>query len=234
MWSALGRTAVAAEPDLYLDDTSSYGTDTGSGNLVAMQTSMETTDYASAEAYYAKLDGYMAAADAQGWLHDDTIVVFPEWIGTWLVLANEKEELYEAETLQAAMQFMVLSNIPDFATAYGRAQGKDKVRDALFRMKAELIAEMHANAFAQLAEKYGVTIVSGSLNLPEPQIIDDELVIGEGELQNVTVVFRPDGTPYPNLTRKVYPTRDEGEFVGRGTLDQSCRYSTHRPANSRC
>jgi predicted amidohydrolase len=226
LWSALGRTAVAAEPELYLDDTSSYGTDSGSGNLVAVQTNMETSDYASAEAYQAKLDGYMAAADAQGWLQDDTIVVFPELIGTWLVIANEKEELYEAQTLNEAMQLMVLSNLPSFVETYTTAQGQDKIVDSLFRMKAGSMADIYQETFADLAEEYGVTIVAGSIYLPDPQIENGEMVPGSGDIQNVSAVFRPDGTLYPNLIRKVFLTHDEIPFAGSGEVEQQLTFDT--------
>ena len=77
LWGALGRTAVAAEPELYLDDVTSYGTDSDSGNLIAMQTYMEPADYASAAAFQAKMDGYMAQAQAEGWLQPDTIADNP-------------------------------------------------------------------------------------------------------------------------------------------------------------
>lgn len=226
LWSALGRTAVAAEPDLYLDDTSSYGTDTGDGNLVAVQTYMEPADYASAEAFQAKLGGYMAAADAQGWLQPDTIVVFPEWIGTWLVLADEKEELYEAETLEEAMQLMVLSNLPAFVESYTAAQGEDKIRDGLFRMKSDTMAQIYQDTFARLAEEYGVTIVAGSLDLPDPRVENGELVLGSAELQNVTPVFRPDGLLYPNIVRKMFVTSDEAAFASPAGFDQQLTYDT--------
>ena len=226
LWSGQGRTAMAAEPELFLDDTSSYGVDSGSGNLVAVQTYMESADYASAEAYQAKLDGYLAEADAQGWLQDDTIVVFPEWIGTWLVLANEKAELYEAETLEEAMQLMVLSNLPAFVESYTAAQGKDKIRDGLFRMKSETMARIYQDTFSNLAEKYGVTIVAGSLDLPDPRVENGELVLGSGELQNVTPVFHPDGTLYSNIVRKMFITSDEAAFASAGDFNQQLTYDT--------
>ena len=226
LWSALGRTVVAAGPDLYLDDISSYGTDTDSGNLIAVQTSMETTDYASAEAFYAKLDGYLAAAEAEGWLHPNTVAVFPESIGTWLVAANEKEELYEAQNLQEAMQMMVLSNLPAFAETYPTAQGEDEIVDTLFRMKSDTMVEIYQGTFASLAEKYGVTIVAGSLYLPDPRIENGDLFLGEGKFQNVAPVFRPDGSLYPNLIRKVFLTHDELLFVGPGEIDQQLTFST--------
>lgn len=226
LWSALGRTAVSAEPDPYIDDVSSYGSDTGSGNLVAVQTYIEPGDYASSEAFQAKMDGYMAEAQAQGWLQPDTIVVFPEWIGTWLVLSNEKQELYEADTLEAAMQLMVVSNLPSFLEAYAGAQGEDKIRDALFRMKADDMAAIYTDTFSALAEKYGVTIVAGSLILPDPTVGNDQLIPGVGALQNVSEVFRRDGTLDSHLTRKVFPTGDEGTFVGGAALDQLAAYDT--------
>ena len=226
LWSALGRTAVAAEPDLNLDDTSSYGTDTGDGNLVAVQTYMEPADYASAEAFQAKLDGYMAAADAQGWLHENTIVIFPESIATWLVAANEKEELYEAETLQEAMQLMVLSNLPAFVESYTAAQGEDKIVDGLFRMKSDTIASIYQYTFAGLAEKYGVTIVAGSLYLPDPREENGELLLGPGKIQNISAIFLPDGSLYPNLVRKLFLTHDEIPFADPGVADQQLTFDT--------
>ena len=226
LWSAAGRTAAAAEPVLYLDDTSSYGLDTGSGNLVAVQTYMEPAAFASAEAYQAKLHGYLDEAQAQGWLQEDTIVVFPEWMGTWLVLANEKQELYEAKTLEEAMQLMVLSNLFAFVTSYTEAQGADKIRDSLFRMKSDTMNQIYQDTFASLAEEYGVTIVAGSIVLPDPQVEDGELLLSSGELQNVTAVFHPDGTLDPNIVRKMFLTNDEAAFTGPGDFDQQLTYDT--------
>ncbi|MFN2137430.1 MAG: carbon-nitrogen hydrolase family protein, partial [Candidatus Promineifilaceae bacterium] len=226
LWSASGRTAAAAAPNLYLDDTSSFGTDTGSGNLVAVQTYMEPPDYASAEAYRAKIDGYLAQAQAQGWLQPDTIVVFPESIGTWLVAADEKEELYTAQNLDEAMQLMVLSNTPAFLKAYSEAKGEDKIVDSIFRMKSAKIVEIYQETFAGLAEKYGVTIVAGSLYLPEPRSEDGKLLLGDGKIQNVAAVFLPNGTLYPNLIRKIFLTHDELPFVSPGHMDQHLTFNT--------
>lgn len=212
LWSALGRTATAAGPALYLDDTSSYG--------------MEPADYASSEAYHAKLDGYMAEAQIQGWLQPDSIVVFPEWIGTWLVLADEKEDVYEAETLEAAIQLMVLSNLPRFVASYTEALGEDKIRDSLFRMKADTMAQIHQDTFAELAEAYGVTIVAGSLFLPDPHVENGNLIPSTGELQNITPVFRPDGTVYPDLIRKIFIMGDEAAFAGSGSANQLSTFDT--------
>ena len=226
LWSAQGRTAAVAKPELFLDDTSSFGVDSGSGNLVAVQPYMQTKDYASAEAYHAKLDGYLAAAQAQGWLHPDTVVVFPELHSTWLVAANEKEGLYEAETLEEGMQIMVTSNLPAFLKAYTEARGQDKIADSIFRMKADWVSQVYQETFSSLAENYGVTIVAGSLFLPEPEVQNGRLVLGDGDLQNVTAVFRPDGSLYPNLVRKIIMTPAERPIASAGDPNQQLTFDT--------
>mgnify|MGYP000989722614 FL=1 len=73
--------------DLNIQQVISFGADVGRGNLVGIQVDMSPLDYATADTLRARLDGYLAAARAQGWLNERTIVVFPEYLGTWLVAA---------------------------------------------------------------------------------------------------------------------------------------------------
>lgn len=145
-------------------------------------------------------------------------------IGTWLVLANEKGDLYQAQTLEEAMQLMVLSNLPKFATSYAEAKGEDRVRDGLFRMKSGTMAQIYQDTFARLAKKYGVTIVAGSIDLPEPEVESGMLVPTSGELQNIAAVFRPDGTMYPDIVRKMFITSDEAAFVSPAGFEQQLTF----------
>jgi predicted amidohydrolase len=55
---------------------------------------------------------------------------------------------------------------------------------------------------------------------------NNELVLGAGELQNVSAIPRPDGTLDPHLTRKVFPTPDERAFSSAATLEQLAAYDT--------
>ncbi|NJN81792.1 MAG: carbon-nitrogen hydrolase [Caldilineaceae bacterium] len=226
IWSRLGRRVPYAKPDLFLDDLRSFGVDAGLGNLVAIQPYMQTTDYASAESFHAKLDGYFAGARSLGWLRSDTVVILPEQIGAWLVVAGEKTEIYPKGSLDEAMRLMVASNLPRFIATLPTARGQDKTSDTLFRMKAKTMATIYQETFARLARAYSVTIVGGSLYLPEPTVVDGVLTPGKGALQNVSLVFHPDGSIDPNVVRKVYLTGDEAAFASGGAVEQLPSFDT--------
>jgi predicted amidohydrolase len=200
---------------LHLQEIAEYGTDTRRGNLLGVQPFMVPVDYASEERFYARMDGFLAVARQRGWLNEKTIVVFPEYIGTWLVAAGEKPRVYQAESIARAMQTLVLSHPLSFVRVlpFAFARAKDAVKYSLFRMKAARMAEIYHAVFSGLAKKHGVTIVAGSIVLPSPEIRDGKLEIGDGELYNVSVVYRPDGAPYEDVVRKVFPIGTELPFT---------------------
>ena len=198
---------------LHIQDLAEYGTDAQRGNLLGIQPFMLPDDYRSADVFRAKLDGYLDVAARRGWLGERTIVVFPEHVGTWLVAAGEKPRVFQASTIAAAMQALVLSHPVRFVRALPSARAKDAVKYSLFRLKAPVMAGIHHAVFSGMARKRGVTIVAGSIVLPSPGISGGELVIGDGELYNVSAVYRPDGSPHKNLVRKVFPIRDELPFT---------------------
>ena len=87
---------------------------------------MTPADYATEETFRAKLDGYMRVAHQKGWLAERTIVVWPEYIGTWLVTAEEPAPVYHAKTIAAAMQPIVLRHPVQFARRWLFAGEKDR------------------------------------------------------------------------------------------------------------
>jgi predicted amidohydrolase len=64
-----------------------------------------------------------------------------------------------------------------------------------------------------------VTVVAGSILLPDPSVRDGVVVAGRGPVQNVSAVFGPDGRAHPALARKAFPTRDELPFVSGAPLE---------------
>ena len=174
-----------------------FGNDRRRGNLLGIEPYMVPKDYASADAFYNKLNNYMLAAQREKWLNKKTIVVFPEYIGTWLVLAGESENVFQATTLNSAEQKLVLHNLWKFITSLLISKEKGKTEAAFFRMKAEQMAEIYHTVFSRLAREYAVTIVAGSTVLPTPQVSDRGLRPTKGSLYNISIVYGPDGTPYP-------------------------------------
>lgn len=215
LWAANGR-GVGMRDSFKLDVVESYGDSTSKGNVLGIQAFMQPTDYASEANFKAKIKDYlMAAIKKDLWIQDKTVVVFPEYIGTFLVTANEKESIYSSKTLQEGLQTMVLSNIGSFLKTYLTAPDgvKDKVKYAVFAMKAHEMAKIYQNVFGELAAKFGVTIVAGSILLPNPSVENGILTVNDGLLYNTSMVFDENGKLNPNLIKKAFPTADELDFV---------------------
>ena len=206
--------------NLYIQEVAEYGADAQRGNLLGIQPFMVPADYTSADTFCAKIDGYLGMVSRRGWLGERTIVVLPEYIGTWLVSAGEGERVYRAETIARAMQALVLSHPLRFAGALPRSRSKDVVKGALFRMQAVRMAEIYHAVFSGLARKHRVTIVAGSIVLPSPEVKSGRLVVGRGALHNVSVVYGPNGLAYEDVVRKVFPIQAELPFTAPGSVSE--------------
>jgi len=212
-----------------------FNHDAGRGNLLAVQTHMQAADYATPAAFHRKLDSYLTLAAQQSWLTPATIAVFPEYIGAWLAALNEHPALYTAPTLNLAMRRLLLAHplrLVKSLRAFARAHApsheqlshprRSRLTDALFRLKAPQMAAAYQDAFSRLARDHRITIVAGSIVLPEPTIQDGILTPGPGPLQNISLVFHPYGQDascpfYPDIVRKIHITHDEAPFTAGST-----------------
>ncbi|WQG57385.1 carbon-nitrogen hydrolase family protein [Pseudomonas sp. RTB3] len=186
------------------------------GNLLGIQPELFPTDYQSLEHLHRKLAAYLQQARDQGLLNDKTIVVLPEHIGTWLFARGEKDELYQATTINEAMNWLSVSNPLSFARAWISATGDNRMNDAYLRMKAETMARDYQLLFGGLAKEFGVTLVAGSIALPNPTISQGQLQVGHGALYNASVVFAADGLAVGQPQRQFYPIYDERGFIEPG------------------
>jgi predicted amidohydrolase len=215
IWSSTNK-GTALQPTLKIDVVESYGDSTEKANILGVQAFMMPVDYASEANFRQKIEFYLIEAQKNKLLiSEKTVVVFPEYIGTFLVATNEKESLYQAKTLEEGLQTMVLSNIGKFTKTFISAPDsvKDKVKYAAFAMKATEMAKIYQKVFSELAVKYAVTIVAGSILLPSPSVENGILKTNEGLLYNTSMVFDTKGKLKPNLIKKAFPTADELSFV---------------------
>ncbi|WP_417485648.1 nitrilase-related carbon-nitrogen hydrolase [Maricaulis sp.] len=197
-------------------------TPAASGNsphLVAIQPWMRTRDYRSAATLEHRLDAYLSEARDAGLLASGSIVVMPEHIGTWLVAADAPAASFSAGTTTGAMTHLILANPLPFAAAFLRSNEADRMAAAVFRMRGDRMARDYQRVFAHLAERNAITLVGGSIVLPEPQVRDGRLIAGNGPLYNVSAVFHADGSIDPALVRKVHPIPDEAGFTAAATVD---------------
>ncbi|WP_212800662.1 nitrilase-related carbon-nitrogen hydrolase [Pseudomonas sp. St316] len=200
--------------DLRISLAVDQGTPADRGNLLGIQPELFPTDYQSPERLHRKLAAYLQTARDQGFLNAKTVVVLPEHIGTWLMVGGEKDELYQATTLKEAMNWLAVSNPLAFIQALVSAQGDSRLNDAYLRMKAERMAHDYQALFGGLAKEFGITLVAGSIVLPEPSVSDGELKIGRGALYNSSLVFGNDGRPIGQPQRQRHPVFEQHDVLG--------------------
>ncbi|HEX3047283.1 MAG TPA: nitrilase-related carbon-nitrogen hydrolase [Bacillota bacterium] len=218
IWRQSGRSNIVFSPSTNPEEISAYGLNNDHGNILTIQPFLSLSNYASLQNFNQALDHYLAVAQSKGYVNSKTIAVFPEYIGTWLVTAYEKTAVYTAPDITKGMQPIVLCHILPFLKelVFASNQAKDTVKYSLFKVKAKTMAKIYHDVFSGLAKKYQITIVAGSIILPTPRLNQDRLETGDGKLYNITVVYQPDGKPYPSLVFKVFPTSSEIPFIAKG------------------
>nr|BFE89865.1 hypothetical protein GCM10020185_04010 [Pseudomonas brassicacearum subsp. brassicacearum] len=122
--------------------------------------------------------------------------------------------MYQATSLKDAMNWLAVSNPLAFIQALVSAQGDSRLDDAYLRMKAERMAHDYQALFGGLAKEFGITLVAGSIVLPEPSVSDGELKIGRGALYNSSLVFGSDGRPIGQPQRQRHPVFEQRDVLG--------------------
>lgn len=204
------------------------GMDSGKGNIIGIQPYLTATSYSTAFNFEISLRFYFEQLKRENKLTDKSIVVLPEYIGTWLVAANEKESIYKQETIEKAMTTIVRSNLFSFFYGYLKSPAKDKSKYAIFHLKAEKMAKQYQQVFSTLAKEYNCTIVAGSIALPDASINSKgDLQIKQGApIYNTSVVFANDGAILPPLIKKIFPIDDEQSFTASADTAQQPVFTT--------
>ena len=232
IWSLTGRaTALSFNNQIIAPakkEVVSFGIDSGKGNIIGIQPLLNQYQYADTAILTKALDAYFLLAKENKLLQPNTVVVFPEYIGSWLVVANEKKQVFEQKNITDAMVQMVSSNVFTFLYHYFSAPAvKDKIKYAVFGMQAKKMAACYQQVFGSLAKKYKVTIVAGSIVLPDATINKSNAITLNGKnLYNTAAVFEPDGLPANPLIKKIFPVNDEAGFSGCGETTQQPFFNT--------
>ncbi|MCC5996128.1 MAG: hypothetical protein JJU18_07145 [Oceanicaulis sp.] len=186
----------------------------GERALIAAEPALTAFDYRSAAALEAALSPYLEAARAAGALDGAAVVVFPEHAGTWLAAAHAQSGVYRASSLDDAMTALALTRPVETLVSATRSREPDRAAAGLFRTRGEAMARDYQAVFASLARRFEVTVVAGSIVLPDPAVANGRLQVNpSGPIYNVSAVFGPDGALHPELVRKVYPIPSEAVFT---------------------
>jgi len=183
------------------------------GNMLGIQPELFPADYQSTARLHRKLAAYLQQARDKGLINSRTIVVLPEHVGTWLFASGEKNQVYEATTIDEAMTWVSASNPLQFIGAMLQAKGDNRLDDAHLRMKAPSMAAQYQALFGGLAKEFGVTLVAGSIVLPEPSVNNGTLKTGSGPLYNSSVAFASDGLPIGQPQRQLFPNAYQRNYI---------------------
>lgn len=200
----------AAEPRVLLEPLNDPRP--GQANLISIQPYVTAGDYADADRLAEKLRGYLSRAQRAGWLGENSLVVFPEHIGTWLVAEGESFLVFDSERTDTALLWSALASLPGFLQNLWGEGAEDPFAAALFKSKSLAMAAQYQQVFSGLAQEFGVTLIGGSIVLPDPEVRGKRIYPGEGPLYNSSFLFRPDGS-VDGPVRKVYPIDSELPFT---------------------
>ncbi|MCB1141339.1 MAG: hypothetical protein KDK54_03835 [Leptospiraceae bacterium] len=173
---------------------SSMGQDRKVGNIVGIQTFMTPVDYSTPERFYDKLEFYVIKAKQSGFIKDRTLLVFPEHIATPLFLMEEKKKIYSAKSWKEIQNYLKISNY--FYQKNNTEFTSDSpipLAKSLLIQKSEKMRSAYVETFRRLATSYNVNILAGSIVLPNPNISNNELIIDQGEMKDISIMLDKKG-----------------------------------------
>jgi hypothetical protein len=108
--------------------------DSGKGNVIGINAYMTPEIMFLKIIFYKKLKGYMEVCKQKGWMNNKTVVIYPEYIGTWLVVEGEKNSLYSKASVNEALTGFVFSNFFSYMRSWFMSpdSAKDKVKHSVF------------------------------------------------------------------------------------------------------
>lgn len=224
IWSYSGRNTPLEEPESHLSVVQEINpSDSLERNIVGIQPYMEVTDYFNQLYFKEKIRSYLVAAKGKSFIHTNTIIVYPEHIGTWLFLLEEKHNLAEKKTLNEVTRIIAVSNAFDFFLGYLKTGDEtNKEISSIIRMKAKSMARAYSGTFKDLAIETNTYILAGSILLPEPSVVDGEIYVNlNGPLYNASFLFGPDGKVVGNPILKSYLNSAEDQFTTAGAQESA-------------
>lgn len=199
------------------------------GTVIGIEPYVNQFSYATEESLYLSLKEYFQMAkDNEVIFVDRSVVILPEYIGTWLVVTAEDQSIFVSGTILEAMEQLVKHNLGSFLWYYlfSNSYASDHLKETLFRMKAWQMSDRYQSIFSRLALEYRVAILAGSIVLPHPKVVEGKITPTDGPLENVSFYFHPDGRVDEKIVRKLFPIADEKEFLLEGKTDENPTYRT--------
>lgn len=187
------------------------------GNLLGIHPQLFPSDYRHPATLRLKLVAALDKARVLGLLGEHSVVALPDHIGTWLLLRDEKPEVYAAHSFAEAQPRLALNHPWQFLRSTLQSQSFAEI---LLRSKATQMAIDYQQLFSELAREYRITLVAGSLVLPQPSLRDGQLRVGSGPLYQFGLIFNADGQVVGKPFLRTWPEQRLSESVQTLELPQ--------------
>ncbi len=192
-------------------------------DLFAIQPYMSLADYASEEAFYAKLDGVLALTTS---FRDrasqvPALAVLPEDLATFLVMANRTPFIETARTVDEAFSRIGKRLWPAMLATMARYRTRS-LKEAFFTWAATDVWTIWHRTISQLAKKYHLTLVAGSglvpNNLKGPQSLSYQAESARVYNYSFTVIPTGD-VVYETRKVNLVPTQEDVLGLTQGPLE---------------
>ena len=171
-------------------------------NLVAVQMRARLDSYRDDVSFRQTIMRLMDRAAEKTQLADDTLVVFPENVGTLAVVANNHESVEQADTLEEGIENVVRGNLT--GVLFQKSRRRVSWARALFLARQQQMAQIYFDTFSEAASRHGVYLAAGTAALTDAQMAeyvpadvpgspDEQRASDRTNVYNVSVVFGPRG-----------------------------------------
>ncbi len=179
-------------------------------DLLAVQPLVGLDDYLEAESFTAH---HRALAERATSLRqtEHALVVWPEEVATFLVLAGQRSVVEGCRSTDEALRRIVLRRAPGLLATMLRHRTL-RLTPAVLTMLAPEALEVYERTFAGIARDFGVWVVAGSGLFPRA---------GTADVYNTSHTFDPTGRLVA-VTRKVnlVPTQEDVLALSAGSADE--------------
>ncbi|PSR23165.1 MAG: hypothetical protein C7B45_04120 [Sulfobacillus acidophilus] len=194
-------------------------------DLFCVQPYMRPHDYYTPEAFQHRVARYFSQADAMRQTHRPALIVFPEDIATFLLMAGHQDTLAGTHTMDAAFRAIGQKKFLALLGTMGRFQTLS-MRRAFFTLGAAQVWRIWYTSMAELARQYHMTVVAGSALLPDNRwpYPTHQYQPKNSRIYNLSITIDPKGDII-YYTRKVnlVPTQEDQLDLTPGSLTDAQR-----------
>ena len=195
-------------------------------NIAAVQFKWNIADYKDIITFQKRINTILEEIRAKTDSDVPLLIIFPEDIGTPLVLFNCNNLLNKKVNFTQVLRSLIFSNF-GHVIAYKLKFGVSFIR-ALLLSKGLQMENDYRSIFSQSAKKLNAYIVAGSITLPDFKTLGNKRFVLDKNVYNISFFFGPDGNII-GKQKKVYLVDFEGKAgfdLSNGNLNEIKAFET--------